>query len=192
MYIKVGTFGVASAYYYWPRAATAKGRIAQCIPRMNATTWHQPVADDLHLEASGQDYRVALVSFFVLCSAAGAPLSRGRTAGSDAVTWVSSSPTARTTWGSQKERQHGSSDGRKKSPASKRGWRRPGTREAIPREKNFLSYLSSQVSQPRLYNCAMEVRAWETAPPRVDARASEGKTGVGTSTRRSGTPRSRG
>ena len=78
---KVGTFGVASASYYWSRAASALGRLTQHITGRTANTWHQLVADDFHLEASGIEYRAALVYFFVLCSTAGVPLSWGKTAG---------------------------------------------------------------------------------------------------------------
>ena len=83
----VGTFGVASASYYWSRVAASVGRIIQDISGRSATTWHQLVADDFHLEAGGRRYR-ALISFFVLCATAGIPLSWEKTAGGDAVTWV--------------------------------------------------------------------------------------------------------
>ena len=47
------------------------------------------MADDFHLEASGTEYRAAaLISFFVLYSTAGVPLSWRKTAGGDRVTWV--------------------------------------------------------------------------------------------------------
>ena len=72
---KVGTFGVASASYYWSRAASALGRLTQYITGRTANTWHQLGADDFHLEASGPEYRAALISFFVLCATAGVPLS---------------------------------------------------------------------------------------------------------------------
>ena len=85
---KVGTFGVASASYYWSRAASALGRLTQYITGRTANTWHQLVADDFHLEASGPEYRAALISFFVLCAKAGVPLSWEKTAGGDKVTWV--------------------------------------------------------------------------------------------------------
>ena len=85
---KVGTFGVASASYYWSRAASALGRLTQYITGRTANTWHQLVADDFHLEASGPEYRAALISFFVLCATAGVPLSWEKTAGGDKVTWV--------------------------------------------------------------------------------------------------------
>ena len=46
------------------------------------------MADDFHLDAGGGHCRAALVTFFVLCATAGIPLSWGKTAGSDVVTWV--------------------------------------------------------------------------------------------------------
>ena len=46
------------------------------------------VADDYQLESGGQEYRTALVVFFVLCSTVGVPLSRAKTPGGDAVSWV--------------------------------------------------------------------------------------------------------
>ena len=84
----VGTLGVASASYNWSRVAASVGRITQHISGRSATTWHQLVADDFHLEAGGCRYRAALISFFVLCATAGIPLSWGKTAGGDAVIWV--------------------------------------------------------------------------------------------------------
>ena len=54
MYInKVGTFGVVSASYYRSRAASAIGRLTPYLTGRSANTWHQSVADDSHLEASG-------------------------------------------------------------------------------------------------------------------------------------------
>ena len=46
------------------------------------------VADDFHLEAGGQDYRFALISFFMLCAVAGVPLVVGKDSRWDTVTWV--------------------------------------------------------------------------------------------------------
>ena len=85
---KVGTFGVASASFYWSRAASALGRLTQYITGRTANTWLQLVADDFHLEVSGPEYRAALISFFVLCATAGVPLSWEKTAGGDKVTSV--------------------------------------------------------------------------------------------------------
>ena len=44
--------------------------------------------------------------------------------------------------------------------------------------KNFLRYLSRQVSLPHHCNCAMMMHPWDTAP-RVDAQASQDRTGIG-------------
>ena len=49
----MGTFGVASASYYWSRAASALARLTQYCAAHSATTWHMLVADDFHLEAGG-------------------------------------------------------------------------------------------------------------------------------------------
>ena len=84
----VGTFGVASASYYWSRVSGALGRLTQYIAGNRARTWHMVVADDYHLESGGQEYRTALVAFFVLCSTVGVPLSWAKTAGGDTVSWV--------------------------------------------------------------------------------------------------------
>ena len=84
----VGTFGVASASYWWSRVATALGRLAQYVPGKAATTWHLLVADDFHLEAGGPEYRPALVAFFILCSLVGVPLAWNKTAGGDVISWV--------------------------------------------------------------------------------------------------------
>ena len=46
------------------------------------------VADDYHLESGGQEYRTALVAFFVLCSTVGVRLSWAKTAGGDTVSRV--------------------------------------------------------------------------------------------------------
>ena len=53
-----------------------------------ATTWHELVADDFHLKAGCESFRVALLEFFVLCGTAGVPLSKSKTVGGDIVSWV--------------------------------------------------------------------------------------------------------
>ena len=77
----MGTFGVASASYYWSRVASAIGRIAQYLAGSSAFTWHMLVADDYHLDAGGANYRTALFHFFTLCAVANVPLSWSKTAG---------------------------------------------------------------------------------------------------------------
>ena len=53
----VGTFGIASASYYWSRVAAAIGRLSQYLVARAATTWHMLVADDYLLECGGAAYR---------------------------------------------------------------------------------------------------------------------------------------
>ena len=61
---KVGTFGVASASYYWSRVAAAVGRLFQYIVGHEARTWHLLVADDYHLDARGPAYREGITVFY--------------------------------------------------------------------------------------------------------------------------------
>ena len=60
----VGTFGISSASYFRSRVSGAIGRLTQYLAGHSSATWHMLVADDFHLEAGGQEYRFALVSFF--------------------------------------------------------------------------------------------------------------------------------
>ena len=82
----VGTFGVASASYYWSRVASSIGRLTQYLAGNRAESWHLLVADDFHLESAGESYRSALLVFFVLCAVSGVPLAWSKTAGGD--NWV--------------------------------------------------------------------------------------------------------
>ena len=75
---KVGTFGIASASYWWSRVATALRRLSQYLVGQSASTWHLLVADDFHLEAGEECYRQALFAFFSLCVVSGVPLSWGK------------------------------------------------------------------------------------------------------------------
>ena len=84
----VGTFGIASASYYWSRVSSAVGRLSQYLVGRQANTWHLLVADDYHLDAGGKAYRAALMAFFILCAVAGVPLSWHKTAGGDTVSWI--------------------------------------------------------------------------------------------------------
>ena len=77
----VGTFGITSASYYWNRVGAAIGRISQYAVRDSAATWHMLVAGDYHLEAGGEEYRFALMTFFIMCSIVGVPLSWNKTSG---------------------------------------------------------------------------------------------------------------
>ena len=84
----VGTFGITSASYYSNRVGAAVDRISQYVVGKSATTWHMLVADDFHLEAGGEQYRFALIAFFIVCAVAGVPLSWNKTSGGESVTWV--------------------------------------------------------------------------------------------------------
>ena len=84
----VGTFGITSASYYWNRVGATVGRISQYVVGKSATVWHMLVADDYHLEAGGEQYRFAPITFFIVCAVAGVPLSRNKTSGGESVTWV--------------------------------------------------------------------------------------------------------
>ena len=84
----VGTFGISSASYYWSRVGSALCRLSQYILGRTAHTWHLLVADDFHLDAGVVGYREALMTFFLLCHAAGMPLSWPKTAGGDTIAWV--------------------------------------------------------------------------------------------------------
>ena len=87
-FFTVGTFGVASASYYWSRVTGAVGRVTQYCARSKGDTWLLLVADDFNLEAGGLEYRPALFVLFVVCVFEGVPLSWPKTAGGDLVTWV--------------------------------------------------------------------------------------------------------
>ena len=55
----------------------------------SATTWHMLVADVFLLESSGREYWFAIVSFFLLATVLGVPLSWHKTFGGDTLVWVS-------------------------------------------------------------------------------------------------------
>ena len=84
----VGTFGITSASYYWPRVSSAVGRLTQYPASDQAETWHMVVAGDFRLVAGGAHYRLPLIVFFVVCSTVGVPLSWHKTAVGDTVVWV--------------------------------------------------------------------------------------------------------
>ena len=84
----VGTHGVASTRYFWPRVGSAIGRLCQYISGTPARTWHLLVTEDYHLDAGGPRYRESIIVFFVLCSVLGVPLSWRKTSGGDTVSWV--------------------------------------------------------------------------------------------------------
>ena len=64
-----------------------------CSVRVQVHRWrnlrcHHLVADDYHLEASGSEYRAALLVFFVFCDTVGIHLSWHKISGGDVTNWV--------------------------------------------------------------------------------------------------------
>ena len=210
----VGTFGVASASYYWSRVATAIGRLCQYIPASSANTWHLLVADDYHLEAGGTEYRAAIISFFVLCAVIGVPLAWKKTAGGDTVSWVGFEllhrsykiglSEKRAQWFQRWTRETADSGyvhmsafeeglGRIMYVASALEFERPflsplyrfltlhprGSVRRLPAYVIFvLRYLADRIQESRHYDCAARLESSILAP-RVDAQASDERTGVG-------------
>ena len=76
------------ASYSWSRVASALGRLSEHLSGTSAATWHQQVADEDDLEASGPEYRSALIAFFVLRATGGVPLSWSKTASGELVSSV--------------------------------------------------------------------------------------------------------
>ena len=117
----VGTFGIASASYYWSRVAAAVGRLVQYLSAYTSTSWHMLVADDYLLESGGPEYRIGLLLFFVLCAVVGVPLSWHKTCGE--TLWsgsVLSCYCARDVLEFRQEELSGSSVGRSLLPARRR------------------------------------------------------------------------
>ena len=56
----VGTFGIASASYYWSRVAAAVGRLSQYLAGYTATSRHILVTDDYLQKCGGPEYRCGL------------------------------------------------------------------------------------------------------------------------------------
>ena len=131
----VGILGITSASYYWNRVGAAVGRISQYVVGKSATTWHMLVADDYHLEAGGEQYRFALIAFFIVCAVAGVPLSWNKTSCGESVTWVGFELLHKTRSSVYlRGEQTGSEDGRRRLQIPvlfSRG--RTGVREAISR-----------------------------------------------------------
>ena len=80
-----GTFAAASASFHWVAFSAGAPDVAS---RSRLSADHKVVAGDCHLEASGESHSFALLSFFVLCSVVGVPLSWHKTSGGDTVFWV--------------------------------------------------------------------------------------------------------
>ena len=210
----VGTFGVASASYYWSSMGSALGRVTHYLSGDTAQSWHLLVADDFHLDAGGGGYREALLSVFILCALSGVPLSWSKTAGGDPVAWVGFEilhrrnslgiSARRAEWFVIWTRDMASRPvvnmdnfeeglGRIMYVAGALEYERPflaplykflnvhprGSTRKLPSHVAFiLRHLSIQVERERHFSCATRMLPTDTSP-RVDAQASESRTGIG-------------
>ena len=84
----VGTFGVASAAYWYARAGGALGRLVQYCVADRTPFWLAVLADDMDVEAAGEGYRAALFIVFVVAALVGVPISWGKVRGGFAVEWI--------------------------------------------------------------------------------------------------------
>ena len=203
----VGTFGVASASYYWSRTAAALGRLSQYFSGNAAHTWHMVVADDYHLEAGGPAYCSALMvsscAQSVVFLLPGIKLQEEMSCRG----WDSNFYITIEVWESSKEELSGSLTGPVKwrqqnnfeeglgrimYVAGALEFKRPflaplykfmnlHPRDSVRRVPAYvaftLRYLATQVEECRHSCCASVLRSAETAP-RVDAQASGTRTGV--------------
>ena len=179
----VGTFGVASASCYWSRVASAVGRLCQYVPGPLASTWHLLVADDYHLDAGGPEYRGAINCFFVFCSVIGVPLSWRKTAGGDTVSWVGFELLQRSYKIGLSERRAQWFQRWTRETALSGCVRMSAFEECIGRVVYVTGALEFERPLSALYRFLTELISSDIAL-RVDAQASEGRTGVGRSTKR--------
>ena len=68
------------------------GRLTQCVVRRQATSWVVLLADDLHLDMGGPNFRSALLVFFLQCAVSGCPLSWSLRVARHLPGWVSNCP----------------------------------------------------------------------------------------------------
>ena len=64
---RVCTFGFASSSWYMSKVASAVAHVTEYLFGRLSASCHMLVADDFHWEAGGQEYRKALLVFFVFC-----------------------------------------------------------------------------------------------------------------------------
>ena len=85
----VNTVGITSASFCWNQG--------RCSYRQNLTvrggsSWRRhgtcSSPTTIHLEAGGEEYRFAVIAFFIVCAVAGVPSSWNKTSGGETVTWV--------------------------------------------------------------------------------------------------------
>ena len=83
-----GTFGGASAAYWWSRVATAAVRGAHCVSRHVLATWLLLVADDPAMLFHNGRMRESVLQVLVYLRVTGFPLSWKKFAGGEVLHWV--------------------------------------------------------------------------------------------------------
>jgi len=87
-FMKRGTFGVASASYWWGRLAAALLRLLYRVVPDRALFWGMVLADDYKFEAAGPDFVEVLLLVVLTAEMLGFPWSWGKLRGGTAFTWV--------------------------------------------------------------------------------------------------------
>ena len=86
---KVGTFGVASAAYWWSRMGGAVGRLTMYgTSALTAAPWISLMADDFRLEAQGAGFAEGLLYMIWLFVILGVPLQWKKLKGGVVLQWV--------------------------------------------------------------------------------------------------------
>jgi len=83
-----GTFGVASASYWWGRLAAALLRLLYRVVPERALFWGMVLADDYKFEAAGPDFVEVLLLVVLTAEVLGFPWSWGKLRGGTDFTWV--------------------------------------------------------------------------------------------------------
>ena len=214
VFVNTGTFGIASASYYWSRVAGAIGRLLQYLSGHTSTSWHMLVADDYPSESGGPGYRCGLLLFFVLCAAVGVPLSWRKTCGGDTLVWVgfeillrsrcvgissrraewflrwvekvAGSPTVQMASFEEELGRimfvAGALEHERPFPAPLYMFLTMHPRDAVRRVPPYvafiLRYWAGEISKKRHYKCGTRITTADCTP-RVDAQASDSRTGTG-------------
>jgi len=85
---KRGTFGVASASYWWGRLAAALLRLLYRVVPERTLFWGMVLADDFKFEAAGHDFVEVLLLVVLTAEVLGFPWSWGKLRGGTDFTWV--------------------------------------------------------------------------------------------------------
>ena len=84
----VGTYGVASAAYWWGRLAAALQRVNLLVLGQEWPLWALLFADDWNLIAMGKSFMHSILAYVLLLCAFGVPISWKKSKGGFTYTWV--------------------------------------------------------------------------------------------------------